>query len=183
MYSRYVLGVLVLFLAVNFAVTDRSWKLASLPRVQEIETLPTGPEMAGFLEATQASAEELAYPPHAAPPEASSGVPPLKVGIAYREVSLFGMPLWAYPEPGLVTYVERPAHMRVLVLSPEQQSALDQAGGKAYSRVRFPWYFHLWGWLLLVGVIAWTKARSIDTRRAEERELQRETAASEARSA
>lgn len=171
MYSRIVLGVIVLLLAVNFALTDRSWKLASAPRVSEIEVLPDTPAFAAVRAATEADGAPLAYPIRGTPPPAAAR-PALKLGYAYREVSLFGMPLWAYPEPGLVTYLEQPAAMRALVLSPEQVTALGALTGRDHAQVSFPWYLHLWGWLLLVGIIAWTKARSIDISRAEARELQ-----------
>jgi len=171
MYSRIVLGVIVLLLAVNFALTDRSWKLASAPRVSEVNVLPETAALAPVRAATEASDARLPYPVRGTPPPAIAR-PPLKVGFAYREVSLFGMPLWAYPEPGLITYLERPADMKALVLSPEQVTALGALTGRDYARHRFPWYLHLWGWLLLVGIIAWTRARGIDISRAEARELQ-----------
>jgi hypothetical protein len=177
MYSRIVLGVIALLLAVNFALTDRSWKLASAPRVSEVEVLPEAPAFAPVRAATEAEGAALAYPIRGTPPPAAAR-PALKLGYAYREVSLFGMPLWAYPEPGLVTYLERPAAMQALVLSPEQVAALGTLTGRDYAQLGFPWYLHLWGWLLLVGIIVWTKARSIDIRRAEERELQAEASRS-----
>src|SRR5690349_20497156 len=105
MYSRIMLGVIVLLLALNFALTDRSWKLASAPRVSELEILPDTPDFAPVRAATEADGAALAYPVRGTPPPAAAR-PALKLGYAYREVSLFGMPLWAYPEPGLVTYLE-----------------------------------------------------------------------------
>jgi len=179
MYSRIVLGVIVLLLALNFALTDRSWKLASAPRVSEVDVPAETAALAPVRAATEASDARLPYPIRAAPRPAVTR-PALKVGFAYREVSLFGMPLWAYPEPGLITYLERPADMQALVLSPAQVTALGAVTGRDYSKVRFPWYLHVWGWLLLAGIVAWTRARGIDIRRAEARELQ---AAAESRSA
>ena len=183
MYSRIVLVALVLVMAANFALTDRSWKLASLPRMRELATLQSGPALAEFVAATQASGDRLDYPPRAAPRAPAPGAPPLKAGIAYREVTLFGMPLWAYPEPGLVTYYERPDHMQVLVIPPDERATLDEATGMAYSQVRFPWYFHLWGWILPLLILLWTKARAVDIRRAEEEELRRGAAQADERSA
>jgi len=176
-YSRIVLIVVALGLVANFALTERSWKLASTPRVMALGVLGDSPALGQFHAATLASEAELPYPPGATPP---AGPQPLRVGLAYREVSLFALPLWAYPEPGLVTYVERPADIQAHVLDPDQVAALDGATGAAYSQTRFPWYLHIWGWLLLVGIIVWTKARTIDIRNMEEAELQREMAASAA---
>ncbi|HST37524.1 MAG TPA: hypothetical protein VLK25_12960 [Allosphingosinicella sp.] len=68
--------------------------------------------------------------------------------------------------------------MQALPLNPEQALLLDNATGYGYSEVRFHWWAHLWGWLLVLLIVAWTKARSMKTHRAEEREFQRELAAS-----
>lgn len=182
LYSRIVLGVIVLFVGINFAVTDRSWKLASAPRMMELGTLAETPALADLRLATEVEGQPLAYPPGATPP-AIEGRQPLKAGIAYREVSLFALPLWAYPEPGLATYVERSGDMQALPLHAEQAAELDAATGYAYSEVRFAWWTHLWGWSLLILILIWTKARSIDIRKAEEAELVRDMAQAEARSA
>jgi len=178
LYSRIILGVIVLFLVVNLALTDRSWKLASAPRIAELGTLDETPALAPLRAATEASEQVLPYPPNG-PLPAIAGRQPLKAGLAYREVSLFGLPLWAYSEPGLATYLERPRDMRALPLDPEQAAALDAATGYAYSEVRFAWWLHIWGWLLPILILVWTKARSIDIGKVEEREL----AQGEARSA
>lgn len=182
LYSRIVLGVIALFMAVNFTVTDRSWKLASAPRVSELGTLEEAPALAPLRAATEASDQELTYPPRGTRPKIE-GRQPLKAGLAYREVSLFGLPLYAYPEPGLITYIERPGDMQALVLDPEQTAELDAATGYGYSEVRFAWWGHLWGWSLLILLLIWTKARTIDIRRAEEAALARDAAQMEARSA
>lgn len=182
MYSRIVLGLLALFLIVNFAVTDRSWKLASAPRVSELGVLDEAPALAPIRQATEASEQALPYPVRGAPPSIE-GRQPLKAGLAYREVSVFAMPLYAYPEPGLITFIERAGDMQALVLDPEQAAALDAATGMGYSEVRFHWWAHIWGWLLLVLILAWTKARSIDIRNAEAREMAREAAQAESRNA
>ena len=74
--------------------------------------------------------------------------------------------------------------MQALPLNPEQAAALDAATGYGYSEVRFAWWAQMWGWLLVLLIIAWIRARSIEVRRAEEREFQRELeAAEESRSA
>ena len=178
MVSRIILAGIVLFLGVNFALTDRSWSFASLPRVSPLGPLGEAPALTAIREATEASRQSLPYPLNAARP-AIQGRQPLKAGLAYRELSLFGMPFFAQAEPGLITYIERPGDMQALALSPDQALELDAATGYGYSEVRFHWWAHLWGWLLVLLIVAWTWARSIEVRRAEEREFQRELAASE----
>ena len=56
----------------------------------------------------------LPYPSRRTPPAA--GPMPLKLGWAYREVALFGMPMWGYPEGGLVTYLEMPQGIQVALV-------------------------------------------------------------------
>jgi hypothetical protein len=175
--SRIILAAIALFLAVNFALTDRSWAMVSVPRVSPLGALEETPALAPLRQATEASRESLPYPARAAP-RAIQGRQPLKAGLAYRELSLFGMPFFAQAEPGLITYIERPGDMQALALSPDQALELDAATGFGFSEVRFHWWAHLWGWLLVLLILAWTKARSSEVRRAEERELQRELAES-----
>ena len=169
--SRIILAAMVLFLAVNFALTDRSWSLVSAPRISPLGVLEENPALAELRRETEASRQSVSYPEGATPPEIE-GRQPLKAGIAYRELSLFGMPFFAQAEPGLITYIERPGDMQALPLSPDQAAALDAATGYGYSEVRFAWWTHMWGWLLVLLIVLWVKARSIEVRRAEERELQ-----------
>lgn len=183
MVSRIILGAMVLFLGATFALTDRSWSLVSAPRVSPLGVLEETPALAELRRETEASRQSVPYPQRSTPP-AIEGRQPLKAGLAYRELSLFGMPFFAQAEPGLVTYIERPGDMQALPLNPDQAAALDAATGYAYSEVRFAWWAQMWGWLLVLLIIAWIKARSVEVRRAEEREFQRELeAAEESRSA
>ena len=183
MLSRIILAAIVLFLVLTFALTDRSWSLVSAPRVSPLGLLDQIPALAELRRETEASRQSVPYPGRSAPP-AIAGRQPLKAGLAYRELSLFGMPFFAQAEPGLITYIERPGYIQALPLNPDQAAALDEATGYGYSEVRFAWWAHLWGWLLVLLIVLWVKARGADVRRAEEREFQRELeTAEESRSA
>ena len=173
MLSRFILVAIVLFVGVNFALTDRSWALVSAPRITPLGAIAEAPALAGLRRETETRGQSVPYPERATPP-AIVGRQPLKAGIAYRELSLFGMPFFAQAEPGLVTYFEQPDGMRALPLSPEQAAALDAATGYGYSEVRFAWWLHFWGWLLVLLIVLWVKARGWEVRRAEAREFQRE---------
>jgi hypothetical protein len=168
MLSRIILAALTLFLVANLALGDRSWSLTSAPRVAEIDTLPDDPALAPVRNYAETSAGTLPYPERRTPPAAEAGPPPLKVGWAYREVGLLGMPLYGYPEPGIVTYFERPDAIHAAILGHEQLALLDRLTGRSYSSLSFPWYRYAWGPLFLLGIFLWTWARTREVRRAEE---------------
>ena len=168
MLSRIILAALALFLVVNLALNDRPWSLISAPRVAEIETLADAPALAALRDYTEVGSGTLPYPARRTRPAAQAGPQPLRIGWAYREVSLLGMPLYAYPEPGIVSYFERPDAIQVAILSPEQLGTLDRLTGRAYSELSFPWYRYLWGPAFLLGIFLWTWVRSRELRRAEE---------------
>ncbi|MGQ0589593.1 MAG: hypothetical protein ACT4N8_08695 [Sphingosinicella sp.] len=167
--SRLVLIVLVLFVAASLIFGDRPWSLTSAPRVAEIDTLPDSPALASVRRYTEIGSGTLPYPARRTPFAPGFGPPPLKVGWAYREVSLVGMPLWAYPEGGLVTYFERPDGIQVALLGPEQAVLLDRITGRDYARRDFPWFQYVWGFLLPLGILLWTGLRRRELWRAEER--------------
>lgn len=176
MFSRIILAALALFLVANLALNDRPWSLTSAPRVAEIDTLPDDPALAPVRNYTEAGAGTLPYPERRTRPAAQAGPPPLKLGWAYREVGLLGMPLYAYPEPGLVTYFERPDAIHAAILTPAQLALLDRLTGRSYSQLSFPWYKYLWGPLFVLGLLLWTWARTYELRRAEERFFERQAA-------
>jgi hypothetical protein len=168
MLSRIILAALALFMVANLALGDRPWSLTSAPRVAEIATLPDAPALTPVRNYAEMSAGTLAYPERRTPPLAEAGPPPLKIGWAYREVSLLGMPLYGYPEPGIVAYFERPEAIHAASLGPEQLALLDRLTGGSYSSLSFPWYKYLWGPLFLLGILLWTWAKTREARRAEE---------------
>ncbi len=168
MLSRTILAALALFLVVNLILGDRPWSLTSAPRVAEIDVLSADTGLAEVRNYTEIGSGILPYPARRTPPPADAGPPPLKIGWAYREVSLLGMPLWGYPEPGLVTYLEQPRAIQAAILAAEQLALLDRLTGRFYSGLRFPWYNYIWGWLFVLGIFAWTWARTREFRRAEE---------------
>jgi hypothetical protein len=167
--SRLVLAALVLFVAANLFLGDRPWSLTSSPRIAEIDTLPDNPALASVRRYTEIGSGTLPYPVRRTPPAPATETVPLRIGWAYREVSLVGMPLWAYPEGGLVTYFERPDGYQVALIGPEQAALLGTIAGRDYASLSFPWYRYNWGFLLPLGILFWTWLRRRELRLAEER--------------
>ena len=156
MYSRIVLGGLALAIAAIFYFSDRPFGLTSTPRVAEVALIPDGPEFADVRRYAQYGAAELPYLSDAERP-APTETRPAKIGWTYREASALRMPFWASGEFGYVAYVERPRGILITPIGEEQMALLEQRAGRAYSReYSFPWYLHVWGWLIVVGLIVWT---------------------------
>jgi hypothetical protein len=156
MYSRIVLAALALAVAAIFYFSDLPFGLTSNPRVAEVALIPEGPQFADVRRYANYGAAELPYISDAERPAAADTRPP-KIGWTYREASALRMPFWASGEFGYVAYVERPQGILITPIGDAQMALLEQRAGRAYSReYSFPWYRHVWGWLILVGLIAWT---------------------------
>jgi hypothetical protein len=155
---RIALGLLALAFAVVFFISDREWGLTSMPRVEAIDTLPDRPELAQVRFYTQMGSGLLPYTPRErsrrAPAETQRELP-LKVGYAYRELSILRLPLWAQEEGGIVTYFEMPEGYHIALLNPDQLGLLERISGRSYSDYNFPLWRHMWGWLFGLGLIGW----------------------------
>lgn len=156
MSSRIFLGVLIVAVGLAVYFSDRPWDMTSAPRIAQVAVLPDSPALADVRRYTEIGSGVLPYNEGRAPP-ASRGRPPLKLGWTYREVSALRMPFWASDEFGFVTYLEQPWGVEFGILSPSQIQMLEQRLGRRFSEdFSFPWYLHLWGWLPLIGLIAWS---------------------------
>ena len=87
---------------------------------------------------------------------------PLKVGWIYSEYGVFSMPFLAQAEGGPFVYIEGPEAIRGAFLSPSQLTMLEERGSGPIPRdFSFPWYQHIWGWLLpilaLVCFLLWRR--------------------------
>jgi hypothetical protein len=153
----------LVFLAVAFAAaayfSDRDWALTNMPRIEALGALDEGPEVNQLLGRSQLEPGLLPYTARqrgnrALEPTAAPARP--QVGFSYRELSILRMPIWAYEDQGLVAYSEERDGYYYVPLDEEQSAALDRITGSRHSDYRFPFWEHLWGWLLLVGLIVWT---------------------------
>jgi hypothetical protein len=152
-----LIGVPVLALAASLLLSGRPMFPADTPRVDEIEVLPDGPKMAqvrrytdygsGILPYNRWEKQTQAHRPPAARP-------PLKLGWSYREISFLSLPLWAYSEHGLVTYLEEPSGYKIAILMPQQVQLLEDLTGKDYSGRSFAFWKHVWGWLIVLAFAA-----------------------------
>ena len=155
MNSRIFLGVLVVAVGIALYLSDRPWNLPSAPRIAEVAVLPDTPAFADVRRYTEIGSGVLPYGEGGAPP--AQARPPLRLGWTYREMSALRMPFWASDEFGFVTYLEQPWGREFGILSPAQIGMLEQRLGRRFSEeYSFPWYLHLWGWLPLIGLIAWS---------------------------
>jgi hypothetical protein len=155
---RIALGLLALAFLAVFLVSDREWGLTSAPRVEHLDTLPDDPALAPVRRYTEFGSGVLPYTSRERSRRAAAareGRPPIKVGFAIREVSILRVPLWASDEYGLVTYFERAEGYRIALMSEEQVALLERLSGRSYAGRSFALWRHLWGWLFVLGLIAW----------------------------
>lgn len=155
MLPRIVLGLLAAAFAINFFLSDREWALTSLAAVEPVETLPDRPELYSVRSYTEILLPYTARRRAARADDPVEQRPQLRVGYAYRELSILRLPLWASEEAGLVTYFETPLGWQIALMGPEQLRMLEGITGRSYSEYSFPFWKHMWGWLFVLGLIVW----------------------------
>lgn len=164
MFSRIILVCLVVSIAAAIHYSDRHWALRLSPRIILLDTLPAGPQMRSIRNETVYGSAVLPYPGREISgflshdietlPAASASAP-LRLGYSYREVSLFGMPFWAYRDRGLVTYLETPIGYRAASVTDSRRELLQRITGRSYAGYSLPLHQHVWGWLLVLGFVLW----------------------------
>ena len=133
-----------------------------------LDTLPDGPAAHLIRNETEYGSALLPYPGTkisgflGSDPEslaAASASAPLRLGYSYRELSLFGMPFWAYRDHGLVTYLETPIGYRAAVVTDRRRQLVQRITGRSYADYALPLHRHVWGWLLVLGFVLWSFVR------------------------
>jgi len=159
--SRIVLAVLLAATAAAMIFSGRPWRGYSMPRVAEIATLPDNEELAPVRRYTEIGSGIFPYigGPR---PELGRVRQPLKLGYAYDEYGILGMPYWVSGEYGLVTYLETVEGIQVAVITPSQRPMLDGMLGTPVTRdYQFRWYLQIWGWffppLFLLWILTWRR--------------------------
>jgi hypothetical protein len=152
--SWVALGAIVLFLICAMVLSGRPVLTFGVHNVHELRTLPDDPRLEAARGYTWSG--EVPYPDGRFYPSRARERQPLKIGWVYTEYGVFSMPFWAQSDMGLFLYVEGPGAVRVGYLSPSQIALLEQQGsGPIPQDAGFPWYQHIWGWLLPILVLVW----------------------------
>jgi hypothetical protein len=152
--SRIVLGVLIAGVLAAMIFSGRPWRGYSAYQIREIRTLPDDPRLASVRRYTQIAL--YPYVGGEARPELSIGRQPVRLGWAYQEYGILGMPYWAQSDQGLVVYMEAPDGLQFGPVTPGQIPVLEAAGAGQIPRdYSFPWYFHIWGWLFPPAFLLW----------------------------
>lgn len=157
MKTEPLIGLPVMALAAALLFSGRPVLPANTPRVDEVEILPDGPRMEEVRRYTEYGSGLLPY--NRAEQEARSlrspeARPELKLGWSFREISFIGLPLWAYREYGLVTYLEEPAGYQIAILMPKQVELLEELTGHDYAGRSFAFWKYMWGWLIVLAFAA-----------------------------
>jgi hypothetical protein len=153
--SRVLLAILVLGTLLAMILSGRPWRGYSMPRVEQIAALPDSPQLAPVRRYTEIGSGLFPYigGPR---PDRNGRRPELKLGFAYEEQGILGMPYWVSDEYGLVTYLETEPGIQFAMIGPGQRPLLDGMLGRPVTQqYRFRWYRHLWGWLFPLAFLIW----------------------------
>ena len=156
MKAEHLFGFLVLAMVAAIILGGRPKLPANTPRIDYVEQLPDDPKLAKVRRFTEYGSGILPYNKRELQDRATRRWherQPLRVGYSYREISFFGLPLWAYPEYGLVTVIEVPQGFNIAILQPQQVLLLQELTGRDFSGYSFPYWRHLWGWIFPLGFI------------------------------
>ena len=152
--SRVILAVLVVMTICSLAFSGRPWRGYSAPRVAEIATLPDNERLADVRRYTEIGAGVF-FHVGGPRPEIAGTRQPVKLGFAYHEYGIFGMPYWVGDEYGLVTSIDTVPGVQVAGIAPGQIPLLDEMlGAPIAANYRFRWYLHIWGWLFPILIVA-----------------------------
>lgn len=80
------------------------------------------------------------------------------LGYSYREVSMLGLPFAAYTEYGVGLYTRSDSHINFVPLDADYIALLEKETGAPLASTRgymFPFWLHIWGWLVGAIGIAW----------------------------
>jgi hypothetical protein len=167
--SRIILAVLLAATAAAMIFSGRPWRGYNMPRVAEIAVLPDTPQTAPIRRYTEIGSGIFPYigGPR---PELRGRRTPLRLGYAYDEVGILGMPYRVTGTYGMVTYFENEQGVQLGAITPGQIPLLDAAiGSPVASSYQFRWYLQIWGWFfpLLFGlwILAWRREDKMEEQR------------------
>jgi hypothetical protein len=151
---RVILVGLLGALALALLFSGRPWRGYSMPRVAEIAVLEDSPRLADVRHYTEIGSGIFPYIGGPRPDLAGTR-PPLRLGYAYNENGILGLPYWVGDEYGLVTYIETVDGIQFAAIAPGQVALLDEMiGSPAASGYAFRWYLRIWGWLYFAAFLA-----------------------------
>jgi hypothetical protein len=135
-----VLGAVgfVLYMASIFYVPERRaprpFVLMNAPHITLIATMPQTPEFSGY--------DDKGEPIQ------------LDLGYSYREISALWMPFAAFEDQGFVMFAGSGDNISIAPVNDIDRAAIRKVTGtdliKSYS---FPYYAHVWGWLLVLALV------------------------------
>jgi len=163
--SRAILAVLVVATILCMALSGRPWRGYSAQRVAEIRTLPDDPALAPLRRYT-AIGSGIFFHIGGPKPWLADRPRTLKLGYAYQEYGILGMPYWVNSGYGLVTYYETVPGVQVAFIAPGQIPLLDEMIGEPVAaNYDFRRYLRIWGWffpvLLIALILAWRREARI----------------------
>lgn len=170
--SHAVLAALIVATVAVLLLSGRPWRGYYMPRVSEIATLPDDEGLAAVRRYTEIGSGMFPWI-DGERPELADARPQLRVGYAYAEYGILGMPYAVGEEYGLVTYLEMPEGIRVGAITPGQRPLLDELIGLRLTQgYAFRWYRYVWGWLFAFTFLLWIYLWWREDRQEEQRLLE-----------
>ena len=150
---RYgLLGLILFGLLASLIASPRPYSLTNRPAIEAVDAIPATADQAKLR-------RFLAYAAITLPNEADTGIArdqPPALGFSYREVSLFAMPFWAYPDFGFTLYDGSEQGVRMAPLDADYRKLLDKEAGRPLGTgYDFSILPHLWGWWLPLALLLW----------------------------
>jgi hypothetical protein len=153
--SRILLGLLLTGTGAALIFSGRPWRGYAMPVVAEIAVLPDDARFAQVRRYTEIGSGFFPYV-GGPRPDRDQARPPLKLGYAYDEHGILGLPYGVGYEYGLVAYFEQAEGIQVAVIGEGQRPLLDSLIGRPLTQnYRFRWYLRVWGWLFPPAFFGW----------------------------
>ncbi|MDO7842531.1 hypothetical protein [Sphingomonas immobilis] len=139
----------------------RPWFIANRPLVAHVADTPgvTEEMLRQRMETNRYVIQNVRYAPpfgRTIIPDLAEARTPPALGYSYREMSMLGMPLFAYTDAGFVLYTEDGRRVKMAPLDPQGRQEIDAIVGRPVAPdYGFPFRDFLWGWSLIAMVAAW----------------------------
>lgn len=154
-----LVGLMLLLLVTTQIFSHRPRFLTNRPQVVHIANLPADKvdAMQEFLDHGKGFPNDRYLPPFGLKkkPDYDKPFSQPMLGYSIREVSMLGMPLFAYKQQGLVIFAVNDVSIVTNPIDDATLNGLGEATSKAGHNFVFPIWEYVWGLLLFVLIGAW----------------------------
>jgi len=166
-----VMAVVVIALLAALLFSPRYWVAQSRSTISHVADLPKDRELPEFVDMVWLAGVHVAHQRSKAEQAARLNGPVAdtrftledeepRLGYSVREFSMLGMPFAYWTEGGYALYTRSPSETRLMPLNEAGIAELNEAAGEDLTAgFVYPFWKHLWGWLVVAGVALWALLR------------------------